>query len=369
MSACGFKLLPFLLTALVFSGAGHAQTPESQQAPSLSETAPRNELALPSAPPIEFRQLHPEARRLIVEEIKLELQAAEQRRYDELFKQISSAVGIGSGVLAILGALLALVGWRGFAGLKTGLRNDVLEFVRTDARFDQELNSKLQGVASSAAALALDKGRREISFARLEFLARKVAEADGFTHAERDAMKTLLLSVKDDPEITGGPAFQTAAYQVLRSLYSADLDVHIDELEAEFRSIFVRIPQICGQLIDSYGERLLESEDVSREVSERFSIYSDAAKSLQSPPWATPYSLAFVFDRKAVGWEKRVDALFKELSFLPDESKEWLLGAIKARSERTADKIRTYRQERETELVGAFFKQYQSRIETVCAAS
>lgn len=272
-----FAFYAMTLMAIVLIGIGRPTT-AAAQAGNETQTVEGQAKSGVQPAPIEFQEIHPDARKLITEEIRLEIRAENEKRFDDLTSRAEKWVGIISGLLAALGATLAVLGWRGLAGLRDGIRNDVFEFVRTDSRFQRDLEAKLTSVSSSAAASALDKGRREISFARLEFLARKVSESDGFSDDELFAMKSLLRSVKDDPEITESSNFNDAAAKVIGNLCAANLDPHIDELEEEFRSKFLKVVPICDRLVHAYGERMLENEFPSAEVLKRFEMYAETYK-------------------------------------------------------------------------------------------
>lgn len=323
--------------------------------------------AEPQPPPLEFRQLHPDARKLIVDEIRLELQAEDQKRFAELTTQAQSWLQVGSAVLAAVGALLALLGWRGLSDLRQKIKTDLLEFVRTDSVFQNEINARLSGLADGAAAQTLERGRREISLARLEFLSRKIAEADGYNDAERDALIELVQSVKDDAELVQTPTFLGAVYSVLRSFYGADLDMQIDDLEAELGDFFIRRAPLSGQLVDHYGERMIETNLPDERTSSTFDKYVLACRQLKHFHFALPHVLAVTYDRKSAGWEKTIEQLFKELRYMNDDQKARVKNHIEHRAQRPTENFTSVRAARETEVMVSFLSQYGSQLEKACA--
>ncbi len=347
------KLCAFMLAAAYCSSLATAQ-----QQPEPPPAAP--------TPAVEFREIHPDARKLIVDEIRLQLQTESEQQFARFTNQIESWLQIGSGVVAVLGAILALVGWRGLSNLRQTIKNDVTSFVRTDQLFQAELDKKLTMISETSTAKANDKTRREINLARLDMLSDKVSKAPSYSALERKAMIELLLSVKDDTDLLKTDAFEKTVQTVVESLYNADVDFAIDELEDQLGDYFGGSSPLCNLLIRHYGERVLTDADTDEKSVARFRKYVAACKARNLFELAAPFLLALTFRDKANGWSGAIDATLKQLRYLTDDEKAFVLDRFIAASKAPPEATITFRQAREVELLAAFFAEYGDKLTKAC---
>ena len=93
-------------------------------------------------------------------------------------------------------------------------------------------------MADSAASAKLSRSRKEVTLGRLELIAARIAGERRFSDGERDTLKGLLLDVRAEPEIAASPDFANAASSVINTLYGANLDADIDDLDTQLSDFF-----------------------------------------------------------------------------------------------------------------------------------
>ena len=313
---------------------------------------------------VEFRQLHPNARKLLVDEIRLELDAENERRHAVFMETLGSWARIGSGAFGALVALLGIAGWRGLASLRNNIKNDLIAYVSSDPNFERAVESRLRSVVETVSSNQNEKMRRELNLARLEMMTRKVEESDSFSDAERYAMQDLLISVSTDQELRTSNAFTGAAQSVVKNLRSAQLDNDLDRLDNALQEFFVGERRLTQLFVVHYGDRLLEKDELDADLSQNFQTYAKASRGHKNLDWL-PYELimASKFDDKKS--EKRITSLLKEARFLSEDDKQWLFQKVKNVT-LADDQIDNYRYLKEVEATKSFWDRHGAQLAEAC---
>lgn len=312
----------------------------------------------PSGQQLEFRQLHPDARKLLVDEIRLQVQAENEKKLDALLGRAELWAKIASSILGVLVAILAFLGWRGLASIRQKVQLDVQGFLRSDPIFQADLSKYIDSSVRNIAESKYEKLRREVNLARLEMLSRKIEAAESFSNPERDAMVELLLGVSDDSEIRNSAAFSSTAVSVLTSLTAAELDASVDDLDDKLRDTFVKNQSTAIRLMHHYGERVLEQDEPLDPLEGRFRAYVAAMRRHKTVEVALPYLLAIENARQSANSKKRIKGLLEEVKHLNDGERNYIRGRfdiLKKEAPGDSDGVRSLRERAAlTDFVSAY---------------
>jgi hypothetical protein len=311
---------------------------------------------------VEYRQLHPDARKLIVDEIRVQLQAESDAKWNIFWDKIARWAAIGSAGVGGLAAVLGIAGWRGLANMRRSIRSDVLTFVSTNSDFRRALDQKLADLVRDSTDTTSQRLKREIALARLELVARKVDESDSISHGDRMSMVEALVELGAAPDVSQTEAFKNAAYLVVKNFYDADIDNSIDELDDHLRKSFLKHTPIAQVLVGHYGERMLESEIPSQPLSARYLVYEEAIKSERRLDWM-PFRFALL-EREGTPEAKRsIEVICKSVKFMDEGDKKWIFGRLLAIVQTKENEIRTNRRALMVEAVRNFWTKNKSSIE------
>lgn len=311
---------------------------------------------------LEYSQLDPQARRIIVDEIRIQLEKENERRHVAFLENLGSWATIGSGIIGVLVALLGIAGWRGLANLRGNIRNDLIAYVSSDKDFDRAIENRLRSVVETVASSENERMRRQLSLARLELLSRKVSESNrGFTDAERYAMQDLLIEASADPEVRDSHAFSSTAHRVVDSLRGAALDHDTDRLEDALGQHFSGIPLIVASYVVSYGDRILEKDEIDDELMAKFKKYAEFNKSHKNLDWLA-YELLFAHKFGGSQKEKFIQSLLKQVAYLKKDDKSWLYGRLERIAQIEDEKIDSFRLFKEVEATRNFLVEYGEQL-------
>jgi len=303
--------------------------------------------------PLEYRQLHPDARKNIVDEIKIDL----QRYYLE---QVGFWARIFGGGATLAAVLLAIVGWRGFSNMRNSVLSELQRTIRDDERFLQGLQLTVDLAIQKSASAQFRRAENRYNLGRLEAAARRLDERDSFTHAERDVTYELLSDIGSDPDILKEAAFRDCLEKACDAYYKADVDQHLDGLDDKFRSVIFSYPALTHTLMLAYGLRLVGDVHPSDKLKERFDFYVQACERNRIYEEALPYLLVRAHSEKAAGWEKRISRLFKDVAYLPDRELEIFFKRLDTRANRK--EFNSSRQEIESQRFSAFATEYATEL-------
>jgi hypothetical protein len=323
----------------------------------------------PATPALEYRQLAPEARRIIVDEIRLELEADSQKRFAEFVDSARMWAQIASGIAAFFVGLLALLGWRGLTSLRENVRTDIEHFVRSDAFYKSAIQNHIDVAVTNTVSSRYDKIRREVTLARLEMLSRKVEAANEFSDAERHAMVETLLELATDADIKSSPSFNEAVFSVVRSLHQADLGFDIDDLDQRLSEFFVKDGRLSELLMVHYAERILVANNSDPVLAARFQKYVEACRRHNLWERAAPYLLALASGSGGEASRKKIENYFREVSFLIDDDKRWVFDYFAQFEQNEAEPPKTFKQQRLHEIFSSFTSTYSVQIKKACALS
>lgn len=318
---------------------------------------------------IDFQQISPAARKLIVEEIRLQLQSEINRDHNELVQSLFTWIKFGGGIAAIVVAVCAFLGWKSLGDLRERIKNDLENFIKSDSGFRRDLSRELEDLMQGRILTGLERIRREVKLERLQLVSQKVAAADQFSDTERYAMIELLESAADDPDIKSSAEFKDAAVLVLRSLSAARLDGDMDRLDSKLRDVFVASSPISSTLMRHYGPRMQEVEMPPPSLVEQFYAYVAACRQNKDPEVALPYLLTIEFREKTETAKRRIDTYLDEIRFLKVDERQYILEFFHESMALDPSKVESFRDERARVLEVGFFSEYGKRLEQLCSSS
>lgn len=323
---------------------------------SLLWSAPAKSQPPPDAPPLAYHQLHPDARKLVVDEIKIEL----QRYYLEQAGFWARILGGASAVAAIM---LGIIGWRGLSSMRNSITSDLHNTIREDERFLKALQLTVDIAIQGSASAQFRRAESRYNLGRLEAAARRLDEGKGFTHAERDMTYELLSDVGSVPDVLKEAAFRDCLEKAADAFYNADVDQHLDGLDDQFRPVAFATPTITQTFMLAYGLRLIGEVHPSEKLKERFDFYVQACERNRRYEEALPYLLVRCHSEKDKGWERRVARLLKDVSYLSDDDLRIFFARIDLRAGRANDKkFVSGRQEAEAYKFAAFVNEYRNEL-------
>ena len=327
------------------------------QAPALAQVPPRQSAA------IEFRELSPEARRLLVDEIRIQLQADSDQKWNLFFERLARWGTFGSAGVGVLAALLGIIGWRGFANLRTSIRSDMKIFAIVDEDFRRSLNQKITESVSEVSEIAVRKSRAHYFVARLELLsARLEADEEGVAHSHIEPALELISEILTEKEVASGQVFATLVASVLKRFTEVvNMDPYLDRMDDMVRDIITRDRPSAIRMFTHYADRMLEEQEPGPALLARYRVYEEPAKAYEQYKW-TYYALLLAFKPEGKGAEKAVRTLIKTIRFLKPPARKALLHDLMATAARPMDSVNTPRFAAEVELVAAFMASHGEEV-------
>lgn len=303
--------------------------------------------------PVEYRQIHPDARKNLVDEITIQIKESTLSWLGDAARVIAAAV-------TLIAVILGFAGWRSLKGFKESTRLDMQRFILTDDNFLSDVKREVERAVSQSGAVTYERARREYNLGRLELSAKDVESKEGFSTDERDLLFDLLMDVGSDPIVSKTASFKNTLKKVVLSFAGAGIGYHIDLLDKRFRDTFRSSHEILIILIQHYGMRALGDVNPNDETFERFAFYCQACRASQLSEFALPYEMVFLNIQNSEISRSEIEEKFVETKYLNESDLGTFLSVLRDKS--NADKFVTAMQERTQKKFRAFVDAYHAKL-------